>query len=1233
MAQQDIRGNLCEFEGCPKGIIGCRPYKNLTTLRGHVNVHIRRGQDFDGRFCFTTRNFYRCTICNEVSVGLIGFNRHNRDMHQGTATSHPTIQDGPNLAEDHQSTSSSGSSDSNSSSSSSSSSSNSNSQSNSNSSRTSRSRSSSSSHSSISSSSDSTASAPVPIPAIINNNHRNQRRNQNRNRRPTNNNIIEPDIPNINIHQAPEPDINNVSIDMHRNIPVYNVSKTVLPAFALAFIRIASLYIQAINDHLEDENPEEFQEHILAYMHLPLLCINSVGLPHEPQQAIRYFTNVINHPDPKKYVNAVCAILQRQHAEHRIQQYQERRQPRNDYQQQQIKIKIIKKRAIGLIQHGQLSKALAVVEDRNGTMLSPAECLNPATLEIIHRLHPRADPDLDSVPINPNEGSPQLQLEINDILETLNKLQRQSASGMSPWTNDLIKQLAFENNEVQLLILELFQHIINGHQQTNFYWSTSRMAFISKETGGIRPIAVGETWYRFLARIVARKIATELGTYFMPIQFGVGIPGGSEHIAHTLRLVQEIMNAKDILDEDEIQDAEEVNPCILSLDATNAFNTIRRRFVFEEVFRVKPEIAKLVVWVYGNESPLYLSNGHLVTTSATGLRQGDALASPLYGLGTHPVWIEVKQEVPEILALVVYVDDVNGGGESQHMKRLKAVAAPKLAARGIILNDPKCILYDRTADYREYYDPESGLTITGIGIKCVGVPFCVRGDEFTDSADGRMYVNYATAKAFRIIEKVVQTLSAIKTILPAQYGLPLLKYCITSRVMYLLRTAGRDVTAQIAKEFDEQVDGLISYYLQVTGPLSHRASTIRSLTQNFGGLGITSASLTRDLAFAASFLSFASQALNIAPELWRLFTSYPGAMEDTHRYLDNCIASFDYLDEDGAHMGPMPDPRDSNIVHPEVILTPAVYNLRYRQHMLTQRRYKGIHQAVLASFPANSSLKPWFLAGSAPATIAWFSSSMTTDQSRHLTAEVFSMATSMRLLQPHYPNMVHQPRVRCLCGTVIDWENDHLHCLHCNLSRADTIQLHNKVADHVAAFHKAILAPTTTIVREGLIAGARPETRADVTITTAQHQGHIDVVIGNPAALYMRRDASEHGDHCNNRHEAEKRGHYVSRMGRVASEAVKPFAIDATGRYGATARKIIEDVCGPPHMEGRPDPLIARARRRLIDVISSDIQRFNCRRLKSFLGRSTIVEVEEEAEEEGEPARAYLFLSPTSVGV
>ena len=95
---------------------------------------------------------------------------------------------------------------------------------------------------------------------------------------------------------------------------------------------------------------------------------------------------------------------------------------------------------------------------------------------------------------------------------------------------------------------------------------SSFLVAVEKESGGKRPIAMGETFYKLACLYTISLVRTEVSSTLAPIQLALS-PGGSEAAYHFL------------------QSAVDLHPewAVVSADITNAFNT-RKRSRFLRLF-------------------------------------------------------------------------------------------------------------------------------------------------------------------------------------------------------------------------------------------------------------------------------------------------------------------------------------------------------------------------------------------------------------------------------------------------------------------------------------------------------------------------------------------------------------------------------------------------------------------------------------------------------------------------
>ena len=89
-----------------------------------------------------------------------------------------------------------------------------------------------------------------------------------------------------------------------------------------------------------------------------------------------------------------------------------------------------------------------------------------------------------------------------------------------------------------------------------FFFGASLVA-LRKKCGGVRPIAVGCSLRRLVAKVACKQVAVEMAELLAPRQLGFGVCGGSEAAVHAARRFLSTMG------EDQ---------AVVKLDFTNAFN-------------------------------------------------------------------------------------------------------------------------------------------------------------------------------------------------------------------------------------------------------------------------------------------------------------------------------------------------------------------------------------------------------------------------------------------------------------------------------------------------------------------------------------------------------------------------------------------------------------------------------------------------------------------------------------
>ena len=155
---------------------------------------------------------------------------------------------------------------------------------------------------------------------------------------------------------------------------------------------------------------------------------------------------------------------------------------------------------------------------------------------------------------------------------------------------------------------------------------------LRKPNGSLRPIAVGETVRRLASKIAVDFISEHARVILEPLQLGVKTPNGCEAIVHTAR--QWLHRHRS-----------DANKVALSVDISNAFNSVHRSAVLRSVRVHFPSLAPWVDCCYRHDSVLFTGSSMAasqVISSARGVQQGDPLGPVLFALAIHPIVLEAR---------------------------------------------------------------------------------------------------------------------------------------------------------------------------------------------------------------------------------------------------------------------------------------------------------------------------------------------------------------------------------------------------------------------------------------------------------------------------------------------------------------------------------------------------------------------------------------------------------------
>ena len=441
------------------------------------------------------------------------------------------------------------------------------------------------------------------------------------------------------------------------------------------------------------------------------------------------------------------------------------------------------------------------------------------TLRLLKEKHPPSHPDTICPPFQSSSST--LQVTSSLVLKAISSFPAGSAGGPDGLRPQHLKDLTMnrEASDVELIdaLTEFVNLILCGEilpAARPFFFGASLTA-LPKLDAGVRPIAVGCTLRRLVAKCAAFLVKDDMGSLLFPSQLGYGTPRGAEGAVHAARIYLSSLESGKLL---------------LKLDFSNAFNTIRRDKMLSSTLAKSPGIFPFVHSAYSQSSILFF--GDNIIESSEGVQQGDPLGPLLFCLSIHDMVSRIKSEFK-----VFYLDDGTlGGTVDDVLEDLNAIetAAGEL---GLSLNHAKSEIFcaDNSTE-AEMLDKNPDLLVVNSDNACLlGSPI-----------GGMASIN-------SILQTKIQSLEVFKrnlTTLHSHDALCLLRHAFSlPKVLYVLRTAPC-FCSSLLSDFDVIQRSLLESICNIQ--LSERSWLQASLPVNSGGLGIRSAVMLAPSAYLAS---------------------------------------------------------------------------------------------------------------------------------------------------------------------------------------------------------------------------------------------------------------------------------------------------------------------------------------------------------------------------------------------
>jgi hypothetical protein len=823
------------------------------------------------------------------------------------------------------------------------------------------------------------------------------------------------------------------------------------------------------------------------------------------------------------------------------------------------------RRIIQLVQANCLSKATKLAEstiDTNG--LAP---YNNETLEALRELFPPRSnrdflpahhPNLQTIPIN------------MALLDTeIRNLPTHSATGHSGWSYALIRQLFISElgtlehrNTFKQRFLQLFRLLLQGRAGSSYLWCSSRVIPLLKPNNAIRPIAIGESFVRIAARLANRAVVPAIANFLSPTQFGIGVPGGTEIVAHLSNLLLRSNSG---------------NPAygIATLDISNAFNSIGRNCIWHSIRSHCPLLAPFFLWSYGTASPLFLSNGSLIGHSATGVRQGDPLGPLLFSLGLQPVLKTIQEEFP-LHTILAYLDDITVLGPVEDFPTIVARIRTLLAALGLQLNLVKCKHWT--------VGDADGLTVLGVPVGTV---------PFQQDSLRSTFHDYT-----KVLDELVK--------LPATVAFVLLQSCIASRPMYYCRTVHPSFSGDNFVRFDDSIQHALLRILQSTAVnLLPTSNIIAGLPERLGGLGIRQLSSIHSQAWTASFLPAATYLTahlrDLIPNL-QLPPLQP-FLETVQLVDPTLLQPNDVLDLQPPlnlaiwRLLPGNDDDDEDLLD--------LSNLPSQRSLVASVDERSCI-AVCEQLADKPSELAWWLSARDKGIALWLHGATHQAPILRMDDATFRQCLRLRLLfssLPPEPNAVFECQA-CREQQDPDADTAAFHGMLCCNHQRQKIARHNAVRDCLADFLRRVYGNDRVSLEQRVEAPNTAPVVVDIVLSTGQETYWLDVAIPHPSSrIYVQRNSHNIPLVAARHMESKKRDKYRPALQALGwnDSALVPFVIEATGRMGAAATaflaKIKEDLAHRPHVADAP----TRASNFFLQRISTLLGKFNAKMELSYI--------------------------------
>ena len=513
------------------------------------------------------------------------------------------------------------------------------------------------------------------------------------------------------------------------------------------------------------------------------------------------------------------------------------------------------KRLMSLLSEGQISRALALIDNQRGTA-----ALTTQVIQQLRDLHPPAKKpvNVDALRRFTVPDGKRIAVTAIMVADQLRSAPKHSAGGPSRLSFDHLREPVLASEAMLQTLTKLVQRMLDGDvpPRVTAMLADSRLIALLKPNGKPRPIAIGDTIRRLAGRVLLARLTERASGVLLPHQLGVGARGAAEAILHVVNAFLR----------------QHPHHTLLIFDYKNAFNCTSRAAALNAVMADETLCAAVpyLRLFYTKEAQLWLhatdAEGRPRSIlSREGAQQGDVFGMLLFALATIALVRRIRTRATRADGTAVYyADDGIALVRDGAAKNTVLFVERKSEKLGLTM------CREETVALKLHGVIPQSVRDLGLLCKDTLLPEAERGTELLGGPVG----SDAFAEAF-LDGKVAEaraTVEQLTTLLgdePAAAAL-LLRRGVAQRFLHLTRCCRPSITAPAARAFDEVIR---NGELQLAAPgasavLSPAAALKLKLPCREGGFGVSSAEELAPVAYIASVLA----ARRLASAIWSGFS-------------------------------------------------------------------------------------------------------------------------------------------------------------------------------------------------------------------------------------------------------------------------------------------------------------------------------------------------------------------------